>query len=343
MKDLVLRKELGVMALLSLVFVVGSFMETDINLEKSTFHTFLPAAFGQEMEDPLANSLEKFYQTKPSQTDVQLMWLGKHKIGDLEGFASAGYLIKTSQNIVLIDSSSLLDSNIERVGQIDVILVTHTHGDHFIPESTVNLQEKTGSIVIANPAAYDMLESNIPSENLYKMEPDTTQEITFGESGDTSKVITVQSILAEHPVKKPLVYLFEIDGFKIFHGADSGFVESLDKISSDVHISLIPTGSPSPSASPQNAYQMVKSTNPIVAYAMHGTEEQSQEFVSLVKKDESLNTRPIIPKQYEIRSPAEVVPEFPSTISIMVAGVFVAIMIAKYSRYKISPSPKLTQ
>ncbi len=342
MKDLVLRKELGVMALLSLVFVVGSFMETDTDLEKSTFHTFLPAAFGQEMADSLANSLEKFYQTKPSQTDIQLMWLGKHKIGDLEGFASAGYLIKTSQNIVLIDSSSLLDSNIENIEQIDIIFVTHTHGDHFIPESTVKLQEKTDSIVIANPAAYGMLESDIPSGNLYKMEPDTTQEITFGESSET-KIIKVQSFLAEHPVKKPLVYLFEIDGFTIFHGADSGFVESLDKISTDVHISLVPTGSPSPSASPQNAYQMVKSTNPIVAYAMHGSEKQNQEFVSLIKKDESLNTRPIIPKQYEITNPTEVVPEFPNTIIIMIAGVFVTILIARYSRYKIGHSLKLAQ
>lgn len=142
-KNNLFRRDMYVMALF-LVFFVASFMAINTYLEKTVVITLLPSVLGQEIQDPLATALEEFYQTQTSDSNVHLMWLGKHKIGSMDGFASAGYLIKTSENIILIDSASLLDKNIANIEKIDVILVTHTHGDHFIPESTVNLQKKTG-------------------------------------------------------------------------------------------------------------------------------------------------------------------------------------------------------
>lgn len=186
-----------------------------------------------------------------------------------------------------------------------------------------------------------MIQANITSDKLFKMDPNTTKEINLDVLSDKPKRIKIQSFLADHPVKQPLVYLFEINGFRIFHGADSGFVNSLNEIDGDIHISLVPTGDPSPSASPQSAYQMAKSTNPIVAYAMHGSESQNEEFVSLVQEDDSLHTRAIIPKQYQSMTPSEVVPEFPSSIVIMISGILVAILIAKYSKTKLASNPRL--
>lgn len=326
----------------SMMLFVAIVMTINAYLPITATNSLLPPVLGEE-KNSLTAGLGEFYQTKSSDSNIHLMWLGKHKIGDMDGFPSAGYLIKTNENVILIDSSSLLDNNIDDIEKIDVILVTHTHGDHFIPESTAKLQKKTGAIVIANPAAYSMLQEDITSDSLFKMEPDATKKFSFGASTDKPKQIKIQSFLAEHPVKQPLVYLFEIDGFRIFHGADSGFVNSLYEISGDVHISLVPTGIPSPSASPQDAYQMVNATNPIVAYTMHGSESQNEEFLSLVQADNSLNTRSVTPKQYEILMPAEVVPEFPSTLLVVVVGIIIAVFITRYVQYEIDPYSKKAQ
>jgi len=50
--------------------------------------------------------------------------------------------------------------------------------------------------------------------------------------------------------------LIEFDGFRIFHGSDSGFVESLKNVEPRVHVAIVPTGDPSPTASPQDALEM---------------------------------------------------------------------------------------
>jgi len=101
------------------------------------------------------------------------------------------------------------------------------------------------------------------------------------------------------------VYIIEFDGFRIFHGSDSGFVEDLKNIESRVHVALVPAGDPSPTASPQVALEMTKATNPYVVIPMHGNPQQMEEFSNLVIGSE-LETTVTIPSQLEIIIPSQV-------------------------------------
>jgi len=121
------------------------------------------------------------------------------------------------------------------------------------------------------------------------------------------------------------VYVIELDGFRIFHGSDSGFVEDLKNIESRVHVALVPAGDPSPTASPQVAFEMTKATNPYVVIPMHGSPEQMQEFSDLVE-DSDLQTTVTIPSPLEIIIPSEVVPEF-GLLSILVLSSGIGISI----------------
>lgn len=248
--------------------------------------------------------------------ELAIMWLGNHQKGSLEGHASAGFLLRTNNYAIAIDPSSLLLDDIDSLDRLDAIFITHDHGDHFDPDTTIAMQTKTGSFVIADPTSASMLSGKIPEDKLIQIEPN--EQMTISE-------ITVDAFAAEHPTKTPLIYIIEFDGFRIFHGSDSGFVEDLKNIESRVHVAMVPTGDPSPTASPQVAFEMTKAINPYVVIPMHGNPQQIQEFSNLVDGSD-LQTTVIIPSPLEIIIPSEVVPEF-GLLSVFVLSSGVGMVI----------------
>jgi len=282
----------------------------------------ITSTFAEEISDATTNLLNYDIQSG----ELAIMWLGNHQKGSLEGYASAGFLLRTSNYAIAIDPSSLLLEDIDSLDRLDAIFITHDHGDHFDPDTTIAMQTKTGSFVIADPTSVSMLIDKIPEDKLIQIE--ANEQVTISE-------ITVDAFGAEHPSETPLVYVIEFDGYRIFHGSDSGFVEDLKNIESRVHVAMVPAGDPSPTASPQVAFEMTKATNPYVVIPMHGNPQQMQEFSNLVE-DSDLQATVTIPSPLEIIIPSEVVPEF-GPIATMILAVGVVSIIAFTARSKIIP------
>ncbi len=260
--------------------------------------------------------------------ELAIMWLGNHQKGSLEGYASAGFLLRTSNYAIAIDPSSLLLDDIDSLDRLDAIFITHDHGDHFNPDTVIAMQTKTNSFVIADPTSASMLIDKIPEDKLIQIE--SNEQITISE-------ITVDAFAAEHPTETPLVYVIEFDGFRIFHGSDSGFVEDLKNIESRVHVAIVPAGDPSPTASPQVAFEMTKATNPYVVIPMHGSPQQMQEFSNLVEASD-LQTTVTIPSPLEIIIPYEVVPEFGLlSIAVLGSGVGMVIYLLRSKNFVLFP------
>ncbi len=282
--------------------------------------TSITPTFAEEISDAITN----LFSYDVQMGELAIMWLGNHQKGSLEGYASAGFLIKTSNHVIAIDPSSLLLDDIDSLDKLDAIFITHDHGDHFDPDTTIAMQNKTGSFVIADPTSMLMLRGQIPEDKLIQIE--SNEQMTISE-------ITVDAFAAEHPTKTPLVYIIEFDGFRIFHGSDSGFVEDLKNIESRVHVALVPTGDPSPTASPQVALEMTKATNPYVVIPMHGNPQQMEEFSNLVIGSD-LETTVTIPSQLEIIVPSQVVPEFGLTsIIVLSSGIGIAIYFLRNKNF----------
>jgi len=276
--------------------------------------TSLTPTFAKEISD----SLTSLYTYDVQMGELAIMWLGNHQKG--EGHASAGFLLKTSNHIIAIDPSSLLFDDIDSLDRLDAIFITHDHGDHFDPDTVIAMQTKTGSFVIADPTSASMLSDKIPEDKLIQIE--SNEQMTISE-------ITVEAFEAEHSSATPLVYVIELDGFRIFHGSDSGFVDGLENIESRVHVALVPVGDPSPTASPQVALEMTKATNPYVVIPMHGSPEQMQEFSNLVDGSD-LQTVVTIPSALEIVIPPQVIPEFGLTsIVVLSSGIGIAIYLLR--------------
>jgi len=278
--------------------------------------TSLTPTFAKEISD----SLTSLFTYDVQMGELAIIWLGNHQKGSLEGHASAGFLLKTSNHIIAIDPSSLLFDDIDSLDRLDAIFITHDHGDHFDPDTTIAMQTKTGSFVIADPTSASMLSDKIPDDKLIQIE--SNEQITISE-------ITVEAFEAEHPTVSPLVYVIELDGFRIFHGSDSGFVDGLENIESRVHVALVPVGDPSPTASPQVALEMTKATNPYVVIPMHGSPEQIDQFSNLVDGSD-LQTVVTIPSALEIIIPPQVIPEFGLTSFVVLSsGIGIAIYLLR--------------
>jgi L-ascorbate metabolism protein UlaG (beta-lactamase superfamily) len=233
----------------------------------------------------ISDSLDNFYSYDIQTGELAIMWLGYHPQETFQGYASAGFLLKTTDHVIAIDPSSLLLNDIDSLDKLDVIFITHDHRDHFDTTGTMEMQLKTDSNVVADTTSFNFLIDLVPEENLKRILSDEQMTI----SG-----ITVKALEAKHPSPTPLVYLIELDGFRIFHGSDSGFVEELKNIEKRVHVALVPTGDPSPSVLPQIALEITKAIKPGVAIPMHGLFEQMHFFSDLVEEAE-LETTVTVP------------------------------------------------
>jgi len=147
--------------------------------------TITQNVFAEEISDATTNLLSYDIQDG----ELAIMWLGNHQKGSLEGHASAGFLLRTSNHSIAIDPSSLLLDDIDSLDRLDTIFITHDHGDHFDPDTTIAMQAKTGSFVIADPTSASML-TDIPEDKLIQIE--SNEQMTISE-------ITVDAFAAEHP------------------------------------------------------------------------------------------------------------------------------------------------
>jgi L-ascorbate metabolism protein UlaG (beta-lactamase superfamily) len=205
-------------------------------------------------------------------------------------FGWAGILLKTRGKTIAFDISNYImkEHDLSNIKKLDLQLNSHTHYDHFEIPSTVQLYTNTKAKVVAEPQVYDELVGKIPEEALYSASPDKTLNING---------CSIKSVVGIHP--RPIT-LFQVEwsNFSFFHGGDSDYIP-LSEYQSD--IAVIPTGSPSPSCSPEKGLKMAMDLKPSVVIAVHGTKRETKKFSQLVKKSLP-ETEVIIPEKNKITS-----------------------------------------
>jgi L-ascorbate metabolism protein UlaG (beta-lactamase superfamily) len=195
--------------------------------------------------------------------------------------------VKTCRHRFFIDPADYFSlEDVKSLGELDAILVTHEHHDHFDASSTVKMQEATGAVIVCNPGAYAQLKGRVAAEKLLFMEPDKTAEVK------DAKITAVKSV---HPGKKPIMFIVEVDELSLFHGSDSGYTNAVKKYGGRAKVAFVPVGKPSPTASVGDAVKIVKTLGCSTAVPIHGSEEEASGFRERLRK-ESPNVQVIVPK-----------------------------------------------
>lgn len=258
-----------------------------------------------------AERISEFYAADINEGQIAFMWLGEGG-GEWAGVASAGVMVKTSQHTIIIDPASVLPSDaINAIESLDLILITHEHSDHFDADSTFAIHEHVGAPVVVSAGVYPFLEDVIANDKLVEMLPADVKTVNG---------ITVTAIPAKHPSDRPVMYLVNVDELAIFHGSDSGFVEKLNDIDSEVHLAFVPAGTPSPTASPEVAASMVRALEPYVTVPVHGMFEEMKMLEDIIGNESVV----IIPGAYIVKVPAQIVPEFPFALLAFIAAFVMA-------------------
>ena len=200
-------------------------------------------------------------------------------------FGWAGILLKAREKTLAFDLSNyiLTKHDITNIKYLDLQFNSHTHYDHFEVPSTLQLYDQTKAKIIAEPQVYNELVGKIPEDKLFSASPKESLNIDG---------FSIKSVVGIHPRPITLFHV-EWNNFSIFHGGDSDFVPLTDYHS---EIAFIPTGTPSPSCSPEKGLKMVLDLKPSIAVAVHGTKSQTQKFSQLVK-EKYPETRVVIPEK----------------------------------------------
>jgi L-ascorbate metabolism protein UlaG (beta-lactamase superfamily) len=221
-----------------------------------------------------AEEIGSFFASELSENQIAFIYLG-----------ASGILVRTSKKSVLIDAAGFLKGDeMAALKEINLLIFTHSHLDHFNTGKTVKLFKKTGAPILAEAKVADKLKTGIPKEKL-----------TAATSGETYVYgdLTAKAVQGVH--RGPLM-LFQIKmgNLLVFHAGDSGYVPLKDYQS---QIAFLPTGRWSPTCSPENAFKMAAELKPKVAVAIHGSKGQHKEFENLLK-EKMPQTKVIIPTPF---------------------------------------------
>ena len=206
-----------------------------------------------------ATDLEKLFSTPLRDKDVAFVYL----------FYS-GMVVRTTSGTVVIDPADSLnndDIQVLKKNKIDAVLFTHSHGDHFNASIAQGIARETGATIIAEPAVAAALQKagGIPSNKL--IAASAGQDIKAGG-------LNIQAVPGKH-IGPIILYRVKAGSVSFFHGGDSAYVPVQDY---RADVAFLPTGSPSPTASPDAALKMALDVQPQVVVLMHGSDAQHADF-----------------------------------------------------------------
>lgn len=226
-----------------------------------------------------SGSMQEFYSLPLGSgwkdEEIAFMYLG-----------NSGIILRMRGGTIAFDIADLLTSGeVDAIQNLDIMLFTHGHEDHYKLKDTLEMFKATEACILAEPQVANDLKGKVPAEKLVSAEPGGIYDI-----GDVK--VTAISGVHRGPIN---LYHVKTGGLSMLHCGDSGYVSLKEHTAK---IAFIPTGDPSPTASPKDALRMALDSRPKVAVAIHGSKGQSKEFEKGMKK-QMPETTVIVPERYK--------------------------------------------
>ena len=195
----------------------------------------------------------------------------------IKSLGHASFQVKSEGQVIYIDLKKYGDI-VETTEKADLILVTHSHADHFSAEKIKKLSTRE-TVVIA------------PSKSASKLGK-TVKTLKPGEeaSCDKIKVRAVEAYNTKrfrspgkpwHPKGFGVGYMLSVEGTTIYHAGDTDFVPEMKSLG-HVDVALLPTGDKytMDNAEAAEAALVIK---PRIVVPMHRWETDPKEFKKKVE------------------------------------------------------------
>lgn len=188
----------------------------------------------------------------------------------IDWLGHASFRIETEDKTIYIDPWKLKGGK-----KADLILVTHTHMDHFSEDDIKKISGPDTKIICT-------MDTKEGIRNLIKMSPGDRRE----EGG-----IMIEAHRAYNPSKKfhPMEnnwigYVLDIKGYRIYHSGDTDVIPEMDAVR-DIDVALLPVGG-TYTMTPEEAAEAVSMIKAKKAIPMHwgdivGSREDAERFKKL--------------------------------------------------------------
>ena len=189
-----------------------------------------------------------------------------------------------SEIVIYFDPVSLSEENMKK--KADLILLTHSHEDHFSVETLENLVKPTTIIVCPFDCEEKLLQDHFDF-NIYIIKTGETVKL----NRVRIKAIPAYSSSA-HPNSAGWVgYIIELNDFRIYHSGDSGFIPEMNDLK-NIDISFLTVREPY-MMSPKEILQAVNTFKPKILIPIHWIKEE-KESIDYIIENSPNSTRVII-------------------------------------------------
>jgi len=202
----------------------------------------------------------------PKKGEIAFVWFNSY----------SGVALKTPTKTLLIDPAEV---NPKTFRIVDVILVTHEHGDHCDPNIIKDIYKRTNCLVIADSTSAKKLKDIVPSNKLFEAQIGSEHRLNG---------ILIRAEPCRHPAATPVTYLITTeDNVKVYHTADSQPHPQMSQIGqrSPPDLVFVTVGAPAPGTSPRTGVEIVKMVRAKAAVPYHAPTSELKRFAQLLSEE----------------------------------------------------------
>ena len=173
----------------------------------------------------------------------------------------------------------------EEKNDADIIVITHSHYDHFSEEDIIKVKNEQTKILITNDLVERTLQLGFSKENIIVVTPNNIYNVL----GILISTIPAYNINKKfHPKENNWIgYILNIENKKVYIAGDTDITEENKKVECD--IALVPIGG-TYTMTYEEAAELVNDINPKLAIPMHygeivGKKQDGIEFSKLINEN----------------------------------------------------------
>ncbi len=175
---------------------------------------------------------------------------------------------------IYFDPVNLSEEHIEH--KADLILLTHSHDDHFSVETLEKLVKPTTIIVCPIDCEETLLQDHFDF-NLYVVKPGEIVKLNQVKI----KAIPAYSTSAHPNSESWLGYVIDIINFRLYHTGDSGFIPEMEDLK-NIDIAFLTIREPY-MMSPKEIIRAISAFKPKIAIPIHWIKEEKEDINYVIK------------------------------------------------------------
>ena len=201
--------------------------------------------------------------------------------GDLEVtiIAHGSLLLNFSGKVIYVDPVSMFGTDFTQMPKADLILITHSHGDHLDANTISQLKNEDTPVIVTSEVISTLGYGQVMTNGDVKKVNEI--EITAFAAYNIDKEF--------HPKGVGNGYVFQFSNKKVYVAGDTDYIPEMDDLEG-IDIAFLPMNNPY-TMTPKMLADAAKSIRPSILYPYHLDETGVNELQNLMSQEEDIEVR----------------------------------------------------